>query len=658
MVGVLGKFANFMPQNMQQSIIRQASATSLGSWSYAGTTSMPAIHATLLGAGNNAGKILYVAGSGWNTGNENGPFKAAIFDPITNLETTTYTMTEDLFCCGFAQLANGNILAAGGTKDYDDGRNFPDLLWHGLKSAYEFDVTSSTFRKINSMAHGRWYPSMGILPNGKVFVMTGYDEYGIVNDLTEIYDPTFKTFSIKYDPTPQLSQSYTGTYCVGQGNTKVPGAGTPCYGGPNNAVNPTLKPYDRMIVMPSGLVLHAGQKNNMHLWNPTTGHWTKAGNMSESGRTYGASILLPLNNTTSERGRVLLCGGQRNNTKTDTTIVNTAELVNFNPPGTDLIPSISNAASMAYPRWFTLPVMLPTGQPVVFGGASNPDIPNPIFDYYPEMYDPANNTWTTLAPANVGRTYHSVAMVLPDGTVWTASGTPNETIFENKVEKYSPWYLSAGTRPTISGNPTVGNYGGTITIPTPDASSITSVSLLKLPNTTHHQDWEHRLIWLQIQSITSSSVIVSAPINANLAPPGYYLIHVLKSSPDYPVPIGIPSVGKIIQIGSPAATGTDITPPTIGITSPSSRAVILGPASGVVVNVAGTASDSQSGVTSVQVSIDGGPSSQATPVAPGDWSIWTFSTNINQMGPHTIQAIATDNAGNKASVKIPVTVFL
>jgi len=81
MVGVLGKFANFMPQNMQQSTIRQASATSLGSWSYAGTTSMPAIHATLLGAGNNAGKILYVAGSGWNTGNENGPFKSAIFDP-------------------------------------------------------------------------------------------------------------------------------------------------------------------------------------------------------------------------------------------------------------------------------------------------------------------------------------------------------------------------------------------------------------------------------------------------------------------------------------------------------------------------------------------------------------------------------------------------
>ena len=657
MVGVLGKFANFMPQNMQQSTIRQASATSLGSWSYAGTTSMPAIHATLLGAGNNAGKILYVAGSGWNTGNEFGPFKAALFDPNTNLETKNYTMTEDLFCCGFTQLANGNILIAGGTLAYDDGRVFPALLWHGLKSAYEFDLTTSTFRKINSMAHGRWYPSMGLLPSGKAFVMTGYDEYGIVNDLTEIYDPNFKTFSIKYDPTPQLSQSYTGTYCVGQGNTLDPGAGTPCYGGPNNAVNPSITPYDRTIVMPSGSVLIASQKQTMRLWNPATGHWTKAVDMSTAGRKYGAAILLPLNNTTSERGRVLVCGGQNPN---NNSIQNTAELVNFNPPGTDLVPGISNAASMAYPRWFTLPVLLPTGQPIVFGGVSNADIPRPVYDYYPEMYDPASNTWTTLAGANVGRTYHSVAMVLPDGRVWTASGTPSEIVFENKVEVYSPWYLSAGTRPTISvpGTSTVGNYGGTITISTPDASSITSVSLLKIPNTTHHQDWDHRLIWLQILTKNSSSVVVSAPINANLAPPGYYLIHVLKSSPDYPVPIGIPSIGKIIQIGSPSVGGTDITPPTIGITSPSSRAVILGPASGVVVNVAGTASDSQSGVASVDVSIDGGASSRATPIATGDWSTWTFSTNINQMGPHTIQAIATDNAGNKASVKIPVTVFL
>ena len=159
------------------------------------------------------------------------------------------------------------------------------------------------------------------------------------------------------------------------------------------------------------------------------------------------------------------------------------------------------------------------------------------------------------------------------------------------------------------------------------------------------------MIWLQILTKTSSSVTVSAPINANLAPPGYYLIHALNSS-------GVPSPGKIIQIGSSNAGGTDTTPPTIGINSPSSRAAILGPASGVIVNVAGTASDSQSGIQSVKVSIDGGPSSQATPAAAGDWSTWTFSTTINTMGQHTIEAIATDNAGNQAYVKIPVTIFL
>ena len=38
-----------------------------------------------------------------------------------------------------------------------------------------------------------------------------------------------------------------------------------------------------------------------------------------------------------------------------------------------------------------------------------------------------------------------------------------------------------------------------------------------------------------------SSVTVSAPVNAKIAPPGYYMIHVLNSA-------GVPSKAKVIKI--------------------------------------------------------------------------------------------------------------
>ena len=46
---------------------------------------------------------------------------------------------------------------------------------------------------------------------------------------------------------------------------------------------------------------------------------------------------------------------------------------------------------------------------------------------------------------------------------------------------------------------------------------------------THHYDANQRLVWLQITGTSSGSITVSAPINANIAPPGYYMIHVLNS---------------------------------------------------------------------------------------------------------------------------------
>jgi hypothetical protein len=124
-------------------------------------------------------------------------------------------------------------------------------------------------------------------------------------------------------------------------------------------------------------------------------------------------------------------------------------------------------------------------------------------------------------------------------------------IWEHKTEFFSPDYLFAGARPVISKAPRVGGYGASIVIQTPDAPTVTAVSLVRLINTTHHYDPDQRLVWLQIVNRSSNSVTVSAPINQNIAPPGYYMIFILNAS-------GVPSTGKIIRIPGSA----DTTPPS------------------------------------------------------------------------------------------------
>jgi len=292
-----------------------------------------------------------------------------------------------------------------------------------------------------------------------------------------------------------------------------------------------------MHLMPSGNIVVAGMLDDIRLWNRSNGAWSRLGLFSPSYRHYGTSVLLPLNNTTSERGKILVVGGSPSAADPATAAV---QVLDFNAGN----PSIRNVDSLQYGRKYMAPVILPDGKVVVFGGAAQGN-DNPR--HAPEMFDPATETWTTLPNASVPRVYHQVSMLLPDGRVWTAGSTPARNTSELRTEFFRPGYYSA-TRPTISGAPTVGNYGETITIPTPDAAGITKATLVRCPDTTHHYDANMRLLNLQKVSNTSSSITVQAPLNANLAPPGYYYIHVINGS-------NIPSVARIIRIPGTGDSG-------------------------------------------------------------------------------------------------------
>ena len=203
-------------------------------------------------------------------------------------QTTAANTTKDLFCSGQAQLPNGNIFFCGGTLLYDIDVNNCSGGWHGGNYAYEFDVASGQFVFTNNqLKQGRWYPTCLTLPDGKVLIVAGDDEYGDPNLITEVYDPVTKTISIKPDP------SSNNTYCVGSSRTATcPGAGSPCYGGPNQGTAPWLSLYPRMHLMPSGLVFVSSPLQRTYMWDPASGIWSFVNSTSQSYRAYGASILL------------------------------------------------------------------------------------------------------------------------------------------------------------------------------------------------------------------------------------------------------------------------------------------------------------------------------------------------------------------------------
>jgi hypothetical protein len=499
----------------------QAAALGAGSWTEGPRALNHPVHLAMLPSG----KVLYVAGSGFHKPSADGPFRAGIWDPVADSQKK-YSVEKDIWCSGHALLSNGNVLFVGGTIKYT--HQSPNHRWWGLDAVYEFDFHSESFHERPPMAHGRWYPTAVSLDSGKVQVVEGYDEFGYSNLLTEIYDPDTQSWSIKYDPESSRK------YCVGcdaKGCANLPGAGSSCYGGPGEGVNPPIAPYPRMHLLPSGMVACVGQNPNRYLWDPATGIWHLAGNGVK--RSFGTSVLLPLQNKANEKGKILICGGS-NTPKYPAIAKKSAEILEQS--GLQMVSRY--AQSMTYARRYCNPVILPTGKVVIFGGTrENND--KTLAVYNPEMFDPVTEKWETLAPHSIPRIYHSGALLLTDGRVWVAGTSYSVYSYELRTEIFSPSYVTED-RPTISGAPAGITYGGKFDITTPDASDITAVSLVALSSTTHHYNTDQRLLWIQILSSTSNTLKVSAPINRRLAPPGYYMVHVMDG--------GVPSKAEIVQL--------------------------------------------------------------------------------------------------------------
>jgi hypothetical protein len=290
---------------------------------------------------------------------------------------------------------------------------------------------------------------------------------------------------------------------------------------------------------------------------------------------------------------------------------------------------------MAVARRQTNATVLPDGNVLVTGGTSGSgfnDATHAVFSA--ELWNPATETWTTMASsAGIPRIYHSAAILLPDGRVMTTGGNGQST-----PEVFSPPYLFKGVaRPAMSGVPPTFGYGQHFPVQTPDAADITKVTLIRIASVTHSFNENQRL---NVLSFTpgAGTLDITAPGNANIAPPGHYLLFLVNSS-------GVPSIGSIVQLGASGAPPPPApAPATLTALSPNSASA-GGPA--FTLNVNGT--DFLSGAT-VRWN---GANRTTTFVSSTQLSAAIPATDIATAGTAQVTAL---NPGASVSNALPFTI--
>src|SRR5438874_5045825 len=220
-----------------------------------------------------------------------------------------------------------------------------------------------------------------------------------------------------------------------------------------------------------------------------------------------------------------------------------------------------------------------------------------------DLYDPGTSSFSSAGANAYPRLYHSVALLLPDATVWFAGGNPQRGSYEQHMEIYKPAYLfnsngTAAPRPTITSVPSTIGWGGQFAVSTPDAASISSVVLVRPGAPTHAFDTDQRLVGMSF-SKGSGTLTVTAPSNGNIAPPGYYMLFLVNSS-------GVPSVAKFTKLG----TTSSAPPPMVSAISPNSGTANGGTAvtitgtnflAGATVSLGGTAATGVTVVSSTSI---------------------------------------------------------
>ena len=481
-----------------------------------------------------------------------------------------------------ANLPNGNLLLWSAFEPYSYEGDIGNAAGQTYYGVFNPATETSTDVLVTNTGADMFCPGIAVLPDGRVLVNGGSS-----SPKTSIYSPSTSSWSISGEMNvPRGYQSDTllsfgtlangvlsgvqvltlgGSWSGGEGGksgevwNSSTGAWTVLSGVPEtNIVGPDPQGIYRgdnhawMFAQSGGSVFQAGPSAQMN-WITTLG----SGTITSAGDRGTDPYSINGNAVLYDVGKILKVGGApayQQSTGT-TYATNSAYLIDISAgPGTT--PVVTQLTPMSYERAFSNSVVLPNGNVVVIGGQS---IPEPFTDsaaiLVPEIWNPTTKQFSYLNPMQTPRTYHSTAILLPDGRVFVGgggqcgAGCPQNHL---NAEILTPPYLlnsdgSAATRPALiaASTSTRATLGGTIAAGT--AGQVASFVLMRLSATTHTVNNDQRRIPLSISTTTAlgggayAYTLTMPSADPGVVLPGYYMLFALNGS-------GVPSVSTTIQI--------------------------------------------------------------------------------------------------------------
>ena len=431
----------------------------------------------------------------WDPANPLAPAK-----PTSNQPTDSKGNSINLFCAGHTFLEDGRLLVTGGHL-FDS---------QGLSSSTFYDPITDKWTAGPTMNKGRWYPTAVTLPDGRVFVCSGSFPSGPLQ------------------PPPNANQINNTSQILENGSW-------------NDLTDfqEQLPLFPRLHVAPDGSLFMSGLLATSFFFvdfeGSNRGKWVPGATRQAGNSDYAPSVMYDV-------GKVIFIGGGLP--------TNTVETIDLTAPR----PAWAKSAPMKFRRRQHNATLLPDGTVLVTGGTQGTGFDNLDADplqpiHTPELWDPLSGTWTQMAPEEKDRCYHSTAVLLPDGRVFSGGGgeyapeigVSNPTINSHAdAQLFSPPYLFKGARPIITKAPAKVVYGGTFEVETPAPTEISRISWIRLPSVTHSFDQNQRINFLGFQR-GSRQVTVTAPANGNICPPGHYMLFLLNQN-------NVPSTAAIIQI--------------------------------------------------------------------------------------------------------------
>ncbi|MFP4845586.1 discoidin domain-containing protein [Winogradskyella sp. PE311] len=452
--------------------------------------------------------ITWSAKSKFSFGGADGFTYTQIFDPTIGIEgdvlpETLTNTNHDMFCPGINNLADGRIMATGGSSS-------------GKATIY--DPVLGAWEATDNMNRARGYQGAVTLSDGSVFTIGGSWSGGRGNKDAEIWT----------DDT---------------GWTVLTGLPKEILWNANDAVGEItaegsyrLDNHAWLWAAPNGKIFHAGPGETMH-WIDVTGN----GSSTVVGQR--GSDVYSMNGTTVmyDIGKILKFGGSTSYSQGTPSNKN-AYIIDINDENNVTVTLTANTPEEG--RIFPTSVVLPNGEVLLIGGmeTSVPFSDNGAHLSL-EIFNPDDNSIRTVVDMDEARTYHSAGLLLNDGRVLMGGGGLCGGCNTNhaNAEIYSPPYLfdingDLAVRPTLSA-PDTAYYDGVLPVLT--STDVTEFSFVRLSSATHSVNNEQRRVPVTFTG-SNGDFQLNMP-NANIMPPGYYMLFAMNAD-------GVPSLSKTVLV--------------------------------------------------------------------------------------------------------------